>query len=336
MMEKGRSGSKYAKKRPKKTKKSKKEKRDDSRNSNAPTQKIVEYSDVSSEDLSSPEAGEIDDEAYPSDKESFSNNGTLGRVVVSNESRSINRANSGPERLDFLMSPSEIRKVIIGSPISSSNSATRSKLGASLSPKPDLREQLTAKLPISTPTSPIPEDEDLEALEADDDAEDNEDDRRRRKIKKSKKKKSKKRKKKRRKSISSVESISENESLLEDPIAEASPTRAASPWEKTYTPVKTSPRSPQTPPLRPNSNVSLYSDRLKLSPMPPHLNNKYNASPHTPPIVPKKPSYHSPVDVDHGHSHHSSHHSSSYHTHHHHHQPRSPTETRRVSKSPGI
>lgn len=336
MMDKGRSSSKYAKKRPKKTKKSKKEKhsRDDSRNSSAaPTQKIVEYSDVSSEDLSSPEAGEIEDETYPSDKESFGNNGSLGRVVVSNESRSTTRKNSGPERLDFIMSPSEVRKVIIGSPISSSNSASRSKLGASLSPKPDLRQQLTAKLPISTPTSPIPEDEDLDALDVDDDDDDNED-RRRRKIKKSKKKKSKKRKKKRRKSISSVESISENESILDDPVTVASPARPASPWEKTYTPVKNSPRSPATPPLRPNSTVSLYSDRLKLSPLPPHLNNKYNASPHTPPIVPKKPSYHSPVDVDLGHSHHSHH--SSYHTHHHHHQPRSPAEPRRVSKSPGI
>ncbi|XP_037031570.1 cyclin-dependent kinase 12 [Bradysia coprophila] len=331
MMEKGRSSSKYAKKRPKKAKKSKKEKhsRDDSRA--ATTQKIVEYSDVSSEDLSSPEAGEIDDETYPSDKESFGNNGSLGRVVVSNESRLVNRKNSGPERLDFIMSPSEVRKVIIGSPISSSNSASRSKLGASVSPKPDLRTQLTAKLPISTPTSPIPEDDDLDALEVDDDDDDTED-RRRRKAKKSKKKKSKKRKKKRRKSISSVESISDNESILDDPIADASPARPASPWEKTYTPVKNSPRSPATPPLRPSSNVSLYSDRMKVSPLPPHLNNKYNASPHTPPIVPKKPSYHSPVDVDHGHSHHSHH--SSYHTHHHHHQPRSPAEPRRVSKSP--
>lgn len=335
MMDKGRSSSKYAKKRPKKAKKSKKEKhsRDDSRNSNAvPAQKIVEYSDVSSEDLSSPEAGEIEDETYPSDKESFSNNGSLGRVVVSNESRSLNRKNSGPERLDFIMSPSEVRKVIIGSPISSSNSASRSKLGASLSPKPDLRQQLTAKLPISTPTSPIPEDEDLAALEVDDDDDEDTEERRRRKAKKSKKKKSKKRKKKRRKSISSVESISDNESILDDPIADASPTRPASPWEKTYTPVKNSPRSPATPPLRPNSNVSLYSDRIKLSsPMPSHLNNKYNASPHTPPIVPKKQSYHSPVDIDHGHSHHSHH--SSYHTHHHH--PRSPAEPRRASKSPG-
>lgn len=326
-MDKGRSSSKYAKKRPKKAKKSKREKhsRDDSRSSNAVPS--VEYSDVSSEDLSSPEAGEIEDETYPSDKESFGNNGSLGRVVVSNESRLMNRKNSGPERLDFIMSPSEVRKVIIGSPISSSNSASRSKLGASLSPKPDLRQQLTAKLPISSPTSPIPDDE------VDDDDGDAED-RRRRKIKKSKKKKNKKRKKKRKKSISNAESISDNESILDDPV-DVSPTRPASPWEKTYTPVKNSPRSPATPPLRPNSNVSLYSDRMKLSPMQSsHMNNKYIASPHTPPIVPKKPSYHSPVDVDHGHSHHSHH--SSYHTHHHHHQPRSPAEPRRASKSPGI
>lgn len=91
--------------------------------------------------------------------------------------------------------------------------------------------------------------------------------RKRKKGKKTKKKKNKKKKKrKRNKSISSVENISDNDSMLDDEINLnlTPPLRATSPthWEKRYTPNRTDSlsKSPMTPPIRPNSNMSIYSD----------------------------------------------------------------------------
>lgn len=84
-------------------------------------------------------------------------------------------------------------------------------------------------------------------------------------------------------------------------------------WDKRYTPnrIDSVSKSPRTPPLRPNSNISIYSDTSRRTPP---LAQKYASSPHTPPLVPRKSTsiaaYHnSPIDVDanssgsHSHSH---------------------------------
>lgn len=89
--------------------------------------------------------------------------------------------------------------------------------------------------------------------------------RKRKKSKKTKKKKNKKKKKrKRNKSISSVENISDNDSMLDDDLNLTPPIRNTSPahWDKRYTPNRTNTlsKSPMTPPIRPNSNMSIYSD----------------------------------------------------------------------------
>lgn len=145
----------------------------------------------------------------------------------------------------------------------------------------------------------------------DDDDEDDDDDgksddsdvlRKRKKSKKSKKKKSKKKKKKKRnKSISSIENISDNDSVLDDDIINLTPPlRPSTPtkWEKRYTPLHSLSKSPITPPLRPNSNMSIYSETSRRTPP---LSQKYNASsPHTPPLVPRKSaaSYHGDENSD--------------------------------------
>lgn len=363
-MDKGRS-SKHAKRHPKKSSKKSKRRhhsRDNPsgvrislshRSSEYPPYKIVEYSDVSSEDFSAPEAGEIEDEESfsLSDKESSMLSAPSASILINN----IENSKSTTPRMSFEMSPQTVRKVIFGSPISSSMSSatSRSKMQHSLSPMPQKhisRKNVESKKSSSTTTSIIDENEidDLDDIDDEEDGEEMDDDddgHRRRKSKKSKKKKSKKKKKKRRKSISSIESISDNESLLDDTAGIASPTdsvRPMSPYDKgNYTPIKPSPMSPATPPLRPNSNASMYSDTTRRTPSRSNSKSMYIASPHTPPIVPnKKTSYHSPMHVDIAHStHHGSHHH--YHHSHHHHQPRSPAEqapqssSRRVSKSPG-
>lgn len=362
-MDRGRISSKHVKKRPKKsskkTKKDRRRSRDGTRYGSSnllkteyQNYKIVEYSDVSSEEFSAPEAGEIEDEEILSlsDQEGYSNskngNNSTGNNRLHIKSDHINSVKSTKKefdvsRLDFVMSPREVRKVIIGSPISSSiSSNSRSKLRHSPSPAKN------ATTIVSNPASPIDEelevdelDENEELIEEDDELEE---ERRRRKNKKSKKKKNKKKKKKRRKSISSAESISDNESLLDDAAHPITPPQPESPeWEQTYTPVKPSPMSPATPPIRPNSNASMYSEKSTRRISPASLSHNSNtksmyvASPHTPPLVQKKSSYHSPIDADLNHSHHGHHY---HHSHHHHHQPRSPIDpppsSRRISKSP--
>lgn len=125
-------------------------------------QKIVEYSDVSSEDFSAPEAGEIEDEELHSGSSSYQQqqqrhhqrssgghhsqqhhqqrhynnhrhgggggdgNGDSERRRSSRTSSSSNRHDGptgGGDRLSFAMSPEQVRKVIMGSPISSSVSS---------------------------------------------------------------------------------------------------------------------------------------------------------------------------------------------------------------------
>lgn len=83
------------------------------------------------------------------------------------------------------------------------------------------------------------------------------------------------------------------------------PERSGSPnWDKRYTPNRNDSvsKSPRTPPLRPSSNISIYSDTSRRTPP---LSQKYTSSPHTPPIVPRKSTsvavavyQNSPIDVD--------------------------------------
>lgn len=206
--------------------------------------------------------------------------------------------------------------MIVGSPISSSlSSNSRSKLRGSASPS-----EFLGKDSISSPFNDENEDDDDDnELKSDD----SEIERKRKKSKKSKRKKSKKkRKKKRNKSISSIENISDSDLVLDDEVNNLTPPlRTASPthWDKRgYTPsrVDSLSKSPMTPPLRPNSNMSIYSDTSRRTPP---ITQKYIvSSPHTPPIVPRKSTsaaYHSsPIDIDvnsshsHSHFHHSSHH----------------------------
>ncbi|XP_031624141.1 cyclin-dependent kinase 12 isoform X2 [Contarinia nasturtii] len=251
-----------------------------------PASKLVEYSDVSSEDFSAPEAGEIQDEdiAYSFTDRNRQNNGnTMSRNNPSSATGSVIDVDNSK-----LSSTPPQRKLEVGSPISSSlSSHSRSK---------------------HSPSSFHDEDDD--DIKSDDSTEI---ERKRKKAKKTKKKKNKKKKKrKRNKSISSVENISDNDSMLDDDLNLTPPIRTTSPaqWEKRYTPNRTDvlSKSPLTPPIRPNSNISIYSDTAQ----------KYIASsPHTPPLVPRKSTiaaYHnSPIDVDanssgsHSHSHSHSH-----------------------------
>lgn len=387
-MDKSRSSNKHNKKRPKKSsKKSKRHRRspyldEDSKYNNMrstrePQQnyKIVEYSDVSSEDFSAPEAGEIQDEENSlslSDREiTTTNNGNCNdRLVGSSSTISAGLKTDSEHILDRIggsgsnanvsttgitsnsiitienlkanisTTPLE-RKIIVGSPISSSvSSNSRSKLRHSPSPLEFSERRLHLAKDIRKDSISSPLDDDNDDLDDDDDdnagkSDESEIERKRKKSKKSKKKKSKKkRKKKRNKSISSIENISDNDSVLDDDINNLTPPlRAVTPtqWEKRYTPARPNSlsKSPMTPPLRPNSNMSIYSETSRRTPP---LSQKYNtSSPHTPPLVPRKitsTAYHSsPIDVDvnssgshshsHSHFHHSSHHS-------YHHQPRSP------------
>ncbi|XP_055907279.1 cyclin-dependent kinase 12 [Eupeodes corollae] len=252
---------------------------------------LVEYSDVSSEDFSDPEvSGEVNDKSKekniaPATKNDLKTKGNNIDSTSSDDGYSLKRKESLEiEEKVAKMSPSQLRRIIIGSPInSSSNSSSMQKSTTSSEQKRLAEMELAAE-----------EDDIEEYLSTDDNSllDDDEDDselehkRKRKKSKKDKKhkksKKSKKRKKKRQKSISSIETLSDLEELLERPNYTPPPVgkksmsskTGASPSERwnrgggsahnnstTYTPMKeVSPLSVETPPLRPNSNNSYYSE----------------------------------------------------------------------------
>lgn len=324
--------------------------------------KIVEYSDVSSEDFSAPEAGEIDDEenAFGDrgqiDTKPNGNPGNQSRIFCDiggggigsgggDQSMNSNRIqNSGLSsvvvsgNVGTASGTPNQRKIIVGSPISSSlSSNSRSKHRSSASPidyDSERRIHLKENRKARNITSPLGDDNDDDDDEDDASISDGSEIlRKRKKGKKSKKKKSKKkRKKKRTKSISSIENISDNDSVLDDDCINLTP-----PLRKH----DSMSRSPITTPLRPNSNISIYSETSRRTPP---LSQKYTvSSPHTPPLVPRKSTnvtYHnmSPIDVDvplsgnHSHSH--------FHHHGYHHSSRSSpgkeslTSTSRRSKTP--
>lgn len=340
--------------------------------------KIVEYSDVSSEDFSAPEAGEIEDDGSKRDgkhRHIDSKRGGVCVTVSGGEAAATGHKKHGSagDRLSFAMSPGEVRKVIIGSPISSSVSSGNSRSKTPRSPPKVAHRGGGDDVLVDDGRIDEMALDAEEELVLSDEADDS--DRHHRKSKKSKKaKKSKRKKKKRRRSISSVESISDHDSLLavdDNAVgtpphrAHHKPLRAISPWEHTYTPVKPCPMSPTsgdgpaTPPLRPNSIVSMYSEestsqhRLLIrqhatppSPvqqMPLPLGQRNVASPHTPPPLMQHQHHklnaynNSPIDVDHHHHlapqqpqshhiHHQPHHHSMQQQHYYHGsgQPRSP------------
>uniref|UniRef100_A0A1B0DQC5 Uncharacterized protein n=1 Tax=Phlebotomus papatasi TaxID=29031 RepID=A0A1B0DQC5_PHLPP len=283
----------------------------DTSTSQANVSRIVEYSDVSSEDFSAPEAGEIQtDESDGAFSFAQSTNSSNKRLEPS-ELRGSFMSTSTYKR-EVVIKPAishlpetTTRRVIIGSPIGSSSTSSLSRR-SKRSP-----EYVHGKIQhvVSSPTL---------AEEFDDD------DRPRKRSKKEKKhkktKKTKKRKKRaRHKSVSSVESISENDSVLD--VDSLTPPLKADEVEdeeeavemvrQPHTPPvvrEASPISPSTPPLRSDSRQSGYSDRhcpesVKKRP------DTLIASPHTPPLHTRK--YHSPEDemppsVNHLH-HHGSH-----------------------------
>lgn len=187
--------------------------------------KLVEYSDVSSEDFSPTEAGEI--------KDDFAFNENNGNT----SNRNMAPAHTG-DNAKYIASSTQ-RKIIVGSPISSSlSSHSRSKLSVSSQQRQH---------------SPSSFDDDV--LKSND----SDIDRKRKKSKKEKKKKSKKkRKKKRDRSITSIENISDNDSILDGDMDNLTPPLHASHWEKDR--INSVSKSPMTPPLRPASNLSIYSD----------------------------------------------------------------------------
>ncbi|XP_055854542.1 cyclin-dependent kinase 12 [Episyrphus balteatus] len=251
---------------------------------------LVEYSDVSSEDFSDPEAGEINDDSIektvPPVTKTDSKTTTKGTIdsTSSDDGYSLKRKESLEiEEKVAKMSPSQLRRIIIGSPInSSSNSSSMQKSTTSSDQK------RLAEMELAAEEDDIDEylsTDDNSLLDDDDDDSELEHKRKRKKSKKDKKhkksKKSKKRKKKRQKSISSIETLSDLEELLERPNYTPPPIgkksmsmgkSGGSPsdrWNRgathnsasTYTPMKeVSPLSVETPPLRPNSSNSYYSE----------------------------------------------------------------------------
>lgn len=194
--------------------------------------KLVEYSDVSSEDFSPAEAGEIkDDFAFNENNGNTSNRNTGASTAGS--------GGGGGSDMAKTSAPSAQRKIIVGSPISSSlSSHSRSKLSVSS----HQRQHSASSY----------DDDDLKS-------DDSDLERKRKKSKKTKKKKNKKkRKKKRNRSISSIENISDNDSILDDEMDNLTPPLRSARWEKER--ATSLSKSPMTPPLRPGSNLSIYSD----------------------------------------------------------------------------
>lgn len=299
--------------------------------------KIVEYSDVSSEDFSAPEAGEIQDEDNSrslSDRELLNpsvdatakiNNGNITissfplchivyalncPIYLNGFNAGINRGGitAGCGDVGIATTPPTQRKIIVGSPISSSDSRSKQRNSPSPNEFDTRRSRKMSRKDLLESPIDIENEDDEEEDDDDDDGGEKSDDsdvmRKRKKSKKSKKKKSKKkRKKKRNKSISSIENISDNDSVLDDDVINCTPPlRPSTPtkWEKRYTPMRphSISKSPITPPLRPNSNMSIYSETSRRTPP---LSQKYNASsPHTPPLVPRKSaaSYHGEESSD--------------------------------------
>lgn len=231
--------------------------------------KIVEYSDVSSDELSAPEAGEIQSEE--------------------SESNLLNKTE--------IISTEILDETIIKR--SAKNSPVVAVEETPASPPP---EPITVDIPIrevKSSSNSIQQVISSPEEEGEDDEYENDSDRRRkkRKEKKHKKiKKSKKRKRKRQKSVSSAESISDNESIFDGDTL-TPPLKENLEYESNSIENSATICSPATPPPRPNSVISSYSNTSRRTPPRPISGNKKNYSPHTPPIGSKRP-YSPPNEPD--------------------------------------
>ncbi|KAL1373837.1 hypothetical protein pipiens_001683 [Culex pipiens pipiens] len=226
---------------------------------------VVEYSDVSSDDFSAPEAGEIESDGGGSVSPPFGATaaGAGGNESSSNFSRTTASRN---ETVKLYTEEEEEDEDQVHKELDTPASPTEEPEpepegdghGAELMMDEELDEEEEYEI--------VEEEEEEEELEEED--EDESGGRKRKKSKKDKKhkknKKSKKRKKKRARSLSSVETISESENSLLECMESLTPPLKASPdeYEKTYTPVRNvtiageeslTPMSPATPPIRPSS-----------------------------------------------------------------------------------
>ncbi|XP_063696158.1 cyclin-dependent kinase 12 [Culicoides brevitarsis] len=226
----------------------------DRKRNKSPAAPLVEYSDVSSDDFSGPEAGEIESEG----------NGNAG---AADESLSD-------------ISPDE------RPPAPATKTFDKTRLGPSL--EPEARSMTPANAPRRSSKEQLYDDKPkaagLELEEIGDDSESGMSDmvmqrKSKKKDKKRHKKKKKKQKKKRTKSVSSVETISEEEDPILAGDALTPPPIAANKASGSYTPAKDpslTPISPTTPPLSPT-----YSKKRTAA-----------ASPHTPPMPSKSSQHH--------------------------------------------
>lgn len=260
--------------------------------SSAASSALVEYSDVSSEDFSDPEAGEIDSDAALAGRSATSNqtkkqsSESILRITKTNDYRkrhneehedmaSINAVGSRSRQVSVVASGSSRLSI---SSITEKSNHHREEI-ALTSAKSSKEEQLQWDRELYMSSDSIDTDE----LEAEMKRQ------KRKKLKKDKhkhksKKKSKKRKKKRAKSYSSIDSISDSNlnSLLDRHRRYTPPTapnrvksaeRTVSAALPNYTPHKdtqSSPISAGTPPARrPNSNNAYYGDTAAPTPSTP-------------------------------------------------------------------
>ncbi|XP_068633722.1 cyclin-dependent kinase 12 isoform X2 [Battus philenor] len=244
-------------------------------NSNKP---LVEYSDVSSEDLSAPEAGEIESEAS-----------SIGRHIA--------------DDLDRTRKSHPVRTFLDNKTISVSTTSSRRAL-----------EEYSLTRDSSSTVSR--KRRSLEYVEAVPDFDDT--CYKKKKEKRKKEKKKRKKKSKHRSRSGSLESVSPDDNLpLETPVRPLSPKRyqqvPVSEWEKASSPLQNgscSPVSPTTPPLmrsrhddspqlrlamhrEPSMHNVIYSPRRDRSPT--HLRRRQKSmTPHTPSVPP----YHETVTID--------------------------------------
>ncbi|XP_037933991.1 cyclin-dependent kinase 12 [Teleopsis dalmanni] len=239
---------------------------------------IVEYSDVSSEDFSDSEAGEINSDPSreidpaavtmkPKDNSYFSDKKNKdGRSIIhmsghkTDNNISSDDENYGKKRKESMdnlatLSPSHVRRIILGSPVHKPKQNTVTKINKKIETTTTVPQQKHNDVEAETDLNDFGSSDtyDTDELEAEIRRQ------KRKKAKKDKKhkrnKKSKKRKKKRQKSFSSIESLSDNgfgkivensRNYTPPPITRRSfedlplksPVRSASGVASSYTPIK--------------------------------------------------------------------------------------------------
>lgn len=212
------------------------------------TKPLVEYSDVSSEDLSAPEAGEIESEASSSGRRPSDD--LLLRSVSKTQSRSDRHGYSERKSLSISLTHRHVTEYSSLMRDSSSAASRRKHDEPALDEMAHKSRRLAALSPMRLPSPPSAEFDEHSSHH------------KKKREKKKKDKKKRKKKSKRRSRTTSLESVSADE--IGSPIRVASPTDRTfeqvplSDWEKPSSPLWMPPRngscspiSPTTPPLRP-------------------------------------------------------------------------------------